>query len=179
MTVLIDTSSLLSLVRYYLPFDKDNYLFDFFQEKIENKEIIVIDKVFEECKFTSKGVVLDKLEYLKAKKNQEKTDLYLPSRKFFNQLENNFINGSAKNKLTSVQFENRKNDYLESADAKLLLYSLAKVKDNFIIVSEETESSNDNKAFKKLPAICRFLNLGIITLPELIEKYEGIDLTFG
>lgn len=179
MTVLIDTSSLLSLVRYYLPFDKTNFLFDFFQKKIEDKEIIVIDKVFEECKFTSKGLVLKHLEYLKTKKNQEKTDLLLPSEKFFNQLENNFINGSAKNKLTSVQFENRKNDYLESADAKLILYSLAKIKDDIVIVSEETESSNDNKAFKKLPTICKYLNLEIITLPELIERYQEIDLTFG
>lgn len=179
MIVLIDTSSLLSLVRYYLPFDKDAVLFDFFKKKIEGKEILVIDKVIEECKYTSKGVVLERLEYLRSKKNHEKTDLLLPSKKFFNQLENNFINASAKNKLTSVQFENRKNDFLESADAKLILYSLTKIKEDLVIVSEESESSNDNKAFKKLPTICKFLNLDIITLPELIEKYEGINLKFG
>lgn len=179
MTVLIDTSSLLSLVRYYLPFDKSGILFKFIQEKIEKREVIVLDKVFEECKYTSKGLVLERLDYLKDKKNHEKTDLVLPSKKFFNQLENNFINGSAKNKLTSVEFENRKDEFLESADAKLILYSLQKVEDDIVIVSEESESNNDNKAFKKLPSICKFLDLEIITLPELIEKYEGIDLTFG
>lgn len=179
MTILIDTSSLLSLVRYYLPFDRDGILFDFFQNKIEEKEIIVIDKVIEECKYTAKGIVLEQLGYLKLKKNHKKTDLILPTKKFFNQLENNFINGSAKNKLTSVQFENRKNDFLESADAKLILCSLAKIRENLVIVSEESESTNDNKAFKKLPTICKFLDLEIMTLPELIDKYEGIDLTFG
>ncbi|MFS4466191.1 DUF4411 family protein [Maribacter sp. 2210JD10-5] len=179
MIVLIDTSSLLSLVRYYLPFDKSGILYKFIKEKIENKEILVIDKVFEECRYTSKGLVLERLEYLRSKKNHEKTDLILPSKKFFNQLENNFINGSAKNKLTSVEFENRKGEFLESADAKLILYCLQNDNENITIVSEESESNNDNKAFKKLPSICKFLELEIITLPELIEKYEGINLTFG
>ncbi len=34
MKVIIDTSSLLALVRYYLPFDDDNVLFDLIKEKI-------------------------------------------------------------------------------------------------------------------------------------------------
>ena len=50
--------------------------------------------------------------------------------------------------------------------------------DNVIIVSEKTESNNDNKAFKKIPAICKFLNLDILTLPELFEKYLEISFEF-
>ncbi len=119
MIVVIDTSSLLSLVRYYLPFDKQNILYDFIQEKIKSNEIIILDKVYDECKFTSKGIVVEKLEYIKDKKNQVKTTDLLPSQKFFNQLENQFINGSVKNRLTDVEFENRKNSFMESADAKL------------------------------------------------------------
>lgn len=178
MIVTIDTSSLLSLVRYYLPFDINNILFDLIKSKIENEEIIVLDKVFEESSYTSKGIVIETLEYLKLKKNQVNTTDILPSQKFFNQLENNFINGSAKNKLSPVEFENRKDEFLESADAKLLLYSIQNKKNDIIIVSEETENSNDNKAFKKLPVICRFLNLEIITLPELLKKYSEIEFEF-
>lgn len=178
MIVAIDTSSLLSLVRYYLPFDKNNTLFDFIKSKIENEEIIVLDKVYEECSYTAKGIVIETLDYLKSKKNQTKTTEFLPSQKFFNQVEHNFINGSAKNKLSTVEFENRKNQFLESADAKLLLYSIKNPGKEIFIVSEETESSNDNKAFKKLPAICKFLNLEIMTLPELFEKYSGIEFEF-
>lgn len=178
MIAAIDTSSLLSLVRYYLPFDKNNILFDLIKSKIENGEIIVLDKVFEESSYTSKGIVVETLEYLKLKKNQINTIDILPSQKFFNQLENNFINGSAKNKLSSVEFENRKDEFMESADAKLLLYGIQKKREGMIIVSEETETNNDNKAFKKLPAICKFLDLDIITLPDLLKKYSEIEFEF-
>lgn len=64
MKVVIDTNSLLSLVRYYLPFDKKGVLFKFFKNKIEKGEIIIIDKVLEECTYTSKGMVLTALDYL-------------------------------------------------------------------------------------------------------------------
>lgn len=178
MKVVIDTSSLLSLVRYYLPFDKRSILYNLFQEKIENNEIILLDKVFEECKYTSKGIVIERLEYISKKKHHVKTEELLPSKKFFNQLENQFINGSAKNKLNLLEFESRKNAFLASADAKMILYCLQKQKsdDQIYIVSEETESGNDNKAFKKIPAICKIVNLKIITLPQLIGLYEGVDL---
>lgn len=48
MKVVIDTNSLLSLVRYYLPFDKNGVLNDFFKKKIETGEIIIIDLVLQE-----------------------------------------------------------------------------------------------------------------------------------
>lgn len=102
----------------------------------------------------------------------------MPTRKFFNQLEHNFINAAVKNKLSEVEFENRKNAFLNSADAKLLLYSQANSSENIVIVSEETEASNDNKSFKKLPAICKILNLEIITLPQLLERYDEIKVEF-
>ena len=175
MKVVIDTSSLISLVRYYLPFDKNNVLFDFIKAKIENQEIIVLDAVFQECQYTSKGIVVNSLDYIRLKKNQINTTDLLPTKRFFNQLENNFINAAVKNRLSVVEFENRKNAFLNSADAKLLLYSQA---NSTVIVSEETEASNDNKSFKKIPAICRFLNLEIITLPELLERYDEIKVEF-
>lgn len=178
MRVVIDTSSLLSLVRYYLPFDKNNVLYNLIKKKIENKEIIVLDKVFDECTYTSKGLVIKKMEFLKDKKNQIKTDDLLPDNKFFNNLENQFINGSARNKLDNVEFENRKNVYLGSADCKLLLYALSKKNDKIVIISEETETNNDNKSFKKLPSICKILGLQIMTLPYLLDQYPEIDFEF-
>ena len=45
MKVVIDTSSLMSLVRYYLPFDKKSILFEAIKTKIANGEILVIDKI--------------------------------------------------------------------------------------------------------------------------------------
>lgn len=178
MNVVIDTSSLLSLVRYYLPFDKNNKLYDFFESKILSKEILILDKVYDECSYTAKGIVVKTLTYLNDKKNQIKTIDLLPNQKFFNQLENQFINGSIKNKLSPVEFENRKNQFLESADTKLLLYCLYNNVKEIVIVSEETESVNDNKSFKKLPAICKILELKIITLPKFLAMADGINFEF-
>jgi len=124
MKVIIDTSSLISLVRYYLPFDKNSILFDFIKNKIESGEILILDAVLKECRYTSKGIVVDKFPYINQKKYQTKTDNILPTRRFFNLLENNFINTSARAKLSDVEFENRKNKFLNSADAKLILYSM-------------------------------------------------------
>lgn len=179
MKVIIDTSSLISLVRYYLPFDKNNILFDFIKNKIELGEILILDAVLNECRYTSKGIVIDKLPYINQKKYQTKTDNILPTKRFFNLLENNFINTSTRDKLSDVEFENRKNKFLTSADAKLILYSMySNSKEKIVIVTEETASNNDNKSFKKIPAICKILNLEILTLPQLLEKYDNFDIEF-
>ena len=180
MIVVIDTSSLLSLVRYYLPFDNQNILYNFIKTKVKSKEIIILDKVYEESKFQSKSIIVDKLDFIGDKKNHYKTVEILPTKKFFNQLENQFINGSIKNKLSEVEFENRKNDFLETADCKLILFSISNqnIMDELFIVTQETEISNDNKSFKKIPAICKMLDLKCITLPELIEKYSDLNIEF-
>lgn len=59
MIALIDTSSLLSFVGYYLPFDKDDRLFKYIQRKIELKKIIVLDKVYEESNKVAKGIITE------------------------------------------------------------------------------------------------------------------------
>ncbi|MBI5731615.1 MAG: DUF4411 family protein [Ignavibacteriales bacterium] len=178
MKVVIDTSSLLSLVRYYLPFDKSRILYNFIESKIESKEILILDKVYNECKYVSKEIIVKTLPYITNRKNQINTTDLLPNEIFFNKLENEFINDSVKNKIKGVEFENRKNVYMNSADPKLLLYCLQNKNDDVVIVSEETDSSNDNKLFKKLPAICKILDITIITLPKLLDQYDGINLEF-
>jgi hypothetical protein len=188
MKVVIDTNSLLSLVRYYLPFDKNGVLFKFFRNKIEKGEIIIIDKVFEECKYTSKGIVLTALgflsdkAFLKSAKTPFKTDsLLVPDTKqFFHQLNSVFANNPIKRKLTEVEFENQKNSFMESADMKQIILCLNLISDGekVVLVTEETESSNDNKLFKKIPAICKVLEIKTMTLPELIAKYDGINIDF-
>ena len=47
MKVAIDTCSLLSMARYYLPFDKDARLYNLVKAKISSGELIVIDRVYE------------------------------------------------------------------------------------------------------------------------------------
>lgn len=50
MSAAIDTSSLLSLVRYYLPFDKTKVLFDFFNCKILGLEITTLPELLKRYK---------------------------------------------------------------------------------------------------------------------------------
>lgn len=190
MRVVIDTNSLLSLVRYYLPFDKRGKLFEYFKNKIEDGSVIIIDKVLLECKYNAKGIVLAKLDYLEDKiflkksKTPYKTDsLLAPSpAKFLRQLENQFVNTVVKRqkKLTESEFENQKNLFLDDADMKqiILCLNLVKAGEEVFLVTEESENNNDNKLFKKIPAICKELNIPTMTLPELIATFEGIEIDF-
>lgn len=183
MKVIIDTNSLLSLVRYYLPFDNENLLFNFIKDKIENGEIIIIDKVYEQCTYNSKGLVLKQLSFLidkaflKKSKTPHKTDTLLaPSpAKFLRMVENQFVVAVQRKKITDVEFEVSKNKHLEDADTKqiILCLNLMQSESEVYLVTEETAESNDNKLFKKIPAMCNELNIKCITLPQLLKIYEN------
>lgn len=183
MKVIIDTNSLLSLVRYYLPFDNENLLFNFIKDKIENGEIIIIDKVYEQCTYNSKGLVLKQLSFLtdkaflKKSKTPHKTDTLLaPSpAKFLRMVENQFVVTMQRKKITDVEFEVSKNKHLEDADTKqiILCLNLMQSESEVYLVTEETTESNDNKLFKKIPAMCNELNIKCITLPQLLKIYEN------
>ena len=137
MKVVIDTSSLLSLVRYYLPFDSKKILFEVIKSKIAIGEIIVIDKIIDECAYTSKGTVLTTLSFLKdtsfnkAHKLPLNTEFILPPAltKFYRMVDNNFVVNSQKARLTETQYDSLKNDFMNSADMKLILTSLNIKKD--------------------------------------------------
>lgn len=192
MKVAIDTNSLLSLVRYYLPFDTKFILFNFIKDKIEKGEIIIIDKVFEECSYNAKGLVIEKLDFLsdksflKSAKIPYKTDsLIAPSpAKLLRQIDNQFVNSIVKKQrnLSEVEYENQKNRFLEDADMKLIILCLNQIKnagnEEIILVTEESENSNDHKLFKKIPAICKELNITTMTLPELLVSKYKLNVEF-
>ncbi len=183
MKIIIDTSSWLALVRYYIPFDPDSKIYHFFKNGIENGTIILIDEVHQECSFVGKKIVINNLEFFNQKKNITKTTNLYPYRKFFNLLDNQFSVQSLKSRLSDVEYEIRKETYLKSADAKIILQAL-KFKnedqiDEVIIVSEESGSANDQKLFKKIPTICTILKIECSSLPELIVKFnKDINLNF-
>lgn len=190
MKVVIDSNSLIYLARYYLPFDKKGVLLNFFKRKIQDGDIIIIDKVLEECKYTSKGIVLETIEYLKDKdfiksaRIPFKTDsLIAPSpAKFIRQVENQFVQIVVKNqrKISDAEFENQKDAFLNSTDIKLIILCLNLINDGetVFLVTEETEYNNDNKLFLKIPAICKILNIEKLNLPELLSKFDDIDIDF-
>jgi len=191
MRVVIDTNSLNALVRYYLPFDANNNLYGLVKKKIQSGNIVILDEVLTECKFQSDGLVLKKLDFLEDKdfKKQYKIplktdDLFPPApAKFIRQVENQFSIGVMKNKLEDFEFELEKERWLKSADAKLIIYCLNHnyqgTFEEIYLVTEETKAQNDLKVFQKIPAICDILNINVLTLPELINKFnDEINIDF-
>jgi hypothetical protein len=188
MKVVIDTSSLLSLVRYYLPFDKQKILFEIIKTKIANGEILVIDKIIEECDYTSKGIVLETLSFLtdkafnKTHKLPLNTEFILPPApaKFYRMVDNNFVVAIQRKRLNDTQYDSLKTDFMNSADMKMILTSLNLKSENpaeeIYLITEETEASNDNKVFKKIPAICSQLDIPTINIQQLIDKFDGIKI---
>ena len=181
MRAVIDTTSLVSFVRYYLPFDKADKLKELLEKKFNSGELIVLDKVFEESGRVAKGIVTKELNFLADKKKLVKTDLILPEKKFFNRLENELCYGAQKGKLTSIQYEIEQQRFLESADAKLILYcdkdKHSLELDKPILVTEESRTENDGKLFKKLPEICTILNIDYCNLPTLLKDHFQINLS--
>jgi hypothetical protein len=179
MNVIIDTSSLLALVRYYLPFDTNNSLKEFIKEKFVSGELLIIDRVFEEASYISKGIILTELDFLNDKKKHIKTTDILPNSTFFNLLENQFCNKDVKKlqDITEVEFEFEKERYLKMADAKMILFALSIKKENPILVTEETKNANDNKLFKKLPDNCHTINIECCNLPKLFKDHFGINIS--
>lgn len=41
-----------------------------------------------------------------------------------------------------------------------------------VVITEETIGNNDNKLFKKIPAMCSALDIDCIKLPELISRFD-------
>lgn len=180
MKGIIDTSSLVAITRYYLPFDVNGKLANELKVLFDKGEFVIIDKVFGEAKYVSKGIALKGLTFIDSKPNRiVNTTAVLPSANFFRELETNYCNQNVRKgkKLTPAEFENEKRIYLGGADAKQILYALNMSKSNLIIVTEETIAENDNKIFKKIPNICSLAGVACCTVPDFLKNYCKFDLS--
>lgn len=191
MRAVIDSNSLLALVRYYLPFDTNNVLYELVKKKIQSGDIVILDAVLSECEFLSGGLIFQELDFLNDKEFKKKhkipvktADLLPPApAKFIRQVENQFAIGVMKNKLRDHEFEQQKNDWLNSADAKLIVYCLNHnhqgTFEDVFLVTEETKAQNDLKVFQKIPVICDMLEINVLTLPKLLAQYnDELNLVF-
>ena len=64
MMFIFDTSSFVSLARYYLPFDSKVRIYQHVKSSIENGRIVLVDAVLEECRYVAGRVVVEKLDFL-------------------------------------------------------------------------------------------------------------------
>ncbi|MBN2395638.1 MAG: DUF4411 family protein [Candidatus Atribacteria bacterium] len=175
MEYIIDTSTWVSLIRYYKLFDTSSIIYDFFKRKIENKVFVLINEVSIECSYVSNGFVAKELDFVKDKKFITKTVDILPSKKFYNLLENQFCNAFQRRNLQDFEIENLTESFIKSADAKIIMTAIAEKKQGqeIIVVTEETITNNDNKLFKKITAMCSALDIKCVRLPELIKMFDN------
>ena len=178
MKVVIDTSSLLSMVRYYLPFDKEGKLKSFLEDRILSGEIVVLENVVEECKFQGRGQIVAAFPFLdKSRYKTSMTNVPI-NRKLYNMIDNNFINGSVRARFGEAEYESERNKYIASADFAMILYAYSiKESDNVVIVTEETGYSNDGKPFKKIPDICQSIGISTMNFPTLLSENDTISLS--
>lgn len=177
MTTIIDTSSLLTFVRYYLPFDSKGVLRSFIEGQIRQGKVVVLDAVWEECGYVAQGIIVQELSELQ-ESIEDTTSLLPPSqRKMSNLLDENFCYRAMRNKLSEEQYSFQKQEFMKSADYKIIVKSM-QPRDMFeegcCVLTEETSVSNDNKVFKKLPSILKSQNIPVSNISQFF-KDNGID----
>lgn len=191
MNAIIDTSSLRALVRYYLPFDKDNALKELLKDHFVKGRLIIIDKVVGELRFQSGGKIYKELEFITKESalaiHVTKTDTLIPYPKFIRRVDENFCHKEvvkSKN-IPPEQYELLRNNFLESADAKIIQFAHEFMKRNLnvllpetiVVVSEESSADNDGKLFKKIPVICKQMEIEYCTLPDLFKVHYKLNLS--
>lgn len=184
--VIVDTCSLVYLSRFYLPFDEEGKLRDFLKKQFQDGELIMLDVILNECRQLSKGLVVKSLPFLESDKSLiiKTSELMAPApRKFSNELDCNLCVPLERKRLKDEEYAMQKQLFLESGDGKIIVFALNKkhdagLLDNAIVVlTDESKFSNDGKLFKKLPAICEFLQIKTITLVDYLQA-NNIDIDF-
>lgn len=175
MEYYFDTSSLVALARYYHPFDKDGRLFEFVRGKFQSKEIIVLDAILNETRFTAKGIALKAYPFIEEQKDlivDTKELMPYSTKKFGNMVDKNFAVAALMNN-GKVNYSIMKQGFLNSGDGKLILTMYNRLHDDkeaeICIVTEESRTGNDNKIFKKIPALCDIIEARCITLVDFLS----------
>lgn len=183
MEYYFDTCSLIALARYFSPFDSNDSLYEFIHEKYVNKEILILDAIYQEARNTSQGIALKNFPFIEEKKDLivKTTDLLPCSpRKFDNMLERNFTIPALK-KTLKIDFSILKQQFLLSGDGKLILTMYNRLHEDedaqICIVTEESRVANDDKVFKKIPALCEQINARCITLVDYLRT-TSLHLSF-
>lgn len=172
MEMIIDTCSLVSLAKQYLPLDSVNCIEPFLTTEIKEGRLILLDSIQEECKHVSGGIAMEKFPILKDNSFVIKTENMVPKspRAFYNKLNNNYCVSLIKRTLSVDQFETQKEVFLSTGDGRMILYinNMAEEK-SFTVITEESRSQNDAKVFKKLPLILDQMNVKTITVSDYLK----------
>lgn len=178
MSALLDTSSLLNLVRFYLPFDSNNVLKNLFQQKLAEGELVIIDKVIAEARVIARGVILQNLPFITTK--VVSTVNALPPSKFISLTDNQFCDQRVKRlKYSQEEYQVLKQDYLNSADAGLMIHAMLNKASNMMVISDESSTLNDGKLFKKIPVCCNLISVNCCTITDFMKNHLNINIVYS
>ena len=180
MTAIIDTSSLLAIVRYYLSIKGGEELLRFLEQKFMSRELVLLTSIHREAARTQQGIALEKMPFLNEKSRRVDDSKLMPPapKKFSNLLENNFCIPLMRKRLSQDEFEQQKAAYMKTGDARMVLYALNNPELDPVIITEETAQSNDGKLFKKLPLICGYLDIKSMTIAQWLSA-NGMALKWA
>ncbi len=177
MRTIIDTSSLVRMAQYYHPFDSTDALNAFLQTEIKNGSVIILDRVLKEIQFVSQGIAYKTFSCLKNKKFIRSTKDLIPPQRFYNMLDNNFVDRAMRNlKFRDDEngYQDARQSYLQGADCNMIVYAMKEntVIDPIQILTEESVNLNDGKLFKKIPSICKELNIPTVNVVEYFKQHN-------
>lgn len=110
MRTIVDTSSLVRMAQSYQPFDSTETLESFLKNEMENGSLILLDKVVGEIRNVDKGIAYETFKCLRDKKYVCSTTGLVPSPRFYNMLDNNFVDRAYKKiKLQGMRTHTRMN----------------------------------------------------------------------
>jgi len=177
----LDNSSLNILLKYYY-FDRDKIckkILDFFIEKIEKGEIIIIDKVFNELKNWT--LASKEKAYLQKGIDRFKKDTGTPG--YLEDVDDLINKNIIQREADRLSFEAREVELQKYRDRIADLYLIAycqklkSIKEDPILITEESRGA-DGKLIKKIPAICYEKSIIYRKIPYVIFEYYKKELNF-
>lgn len=184
MVVVVDTCSLHRLVEYYLPFDKDGVLVPLIERLFASKEMMMTDLVYNECQRMAKGIIMEKLPFLKTaefKKGLISTDVLVPNKKLMNIVNEQFAIRSKLNNMPLEQQQIQREMYYQSGDFSLIYCAYQKKQglseglfpEDLMIVTDESANENGSSCFKKVPNCCKLLGVDSLNIQAYLEIVTG------
>ena len=172
---IIDTSSLLALVRYYDTFDSRKKLYRKIEEMFVEKRFLLINNVLKESGWVANGVILKTYRFLNLKKKITPIKSHTPiSNELHKKIDQDWVIQKNK-KVNNLEYEEAKTREVEERADFQLVFTAMDIK--AAIVTEESKSMNDQKLFKKIPLICEHEKIPCIALPEMLQKV-GIGIEY-
>ena len=175
---LIDASSLRALVRYFFLFDRADVLKEFIRRCFEQDTIILHEQVWREVKY-----LRGRAQPLGFITEGKAVGTEINPARLAKRGQGPWMNAAKHKKMSQEEREIAYQNFTKEADYHLIAFCLQNRRTNpgqeFIIVTEETSHPNDNKDFKKIPAICKIEGIRCINLVEMLRDELAVEIKFA